>query len=245
MHLEQEMKRKHKEMQKHFESIAEEKKEKDSLMIKLKAMESKLLQGDENIVDKQERQQKIIQHKEEEMRRQREAEDDKRRKIAEMEEERIMAEENYSSVQDEIAVKSKKLKKLFTKFQGVKAEINDMEAEFQREREGMLDTIRELTKTLKLKSLVIDVFVPPEEVERIVERAEWNQETEDFNIMHIEYAGNNVRRAREEEEAKAKEREDEDGATQHAMEKNGSGFHDGDLLAHSSAQIQSFFITYY
>lgn len=42
-----------------------------------------------------------------------------------------------------------------------------MQEEFQREREDMLDTIRQLTRQLKLKDVIITNFVPPEESKKV------------------------------------------------------------------------------
>ena len=57
----------------------------------------------------------------------------------------------FGSLQDEVEAKTKKLKKLWSKFQQSKTEIKDLTEEFQGEREGMLETIRDLTRQLKLK----------------------------------------------------------------------------------------------
>lgn len=54
-------------------------------------------------------------------------------------------EEHYNSLQEEAEAKTRKLKKLWTKYKGAQAEIADMQAEFQREKEDILDTIRELS----------------------------------------------------------------------------------------------------
>lgn len=50
-------------------------------------------------------------------------------------------------------VKTKKLKKLWSKYQTAHREIKDIQEEFQQERSDMLDTIRELTRQLKLKEV--------------------------------------------------------------------------------------------
>lgn len=47
------------------------------------------------------------------------------------------------------------------------AEIRDLTEEFQKEKEDMLDTIRELNKQLKLKQILLDNFVPNHEVEKV------------------------------------------------------------------------------
>lgn len=50
-------------------------------------------------------------------------------------------------------MKTKKLKKLWSKYQTAHREIKDIQEEFQQERSDMLDTIRELTRQLKLKEV--------------------------------------------------------------------------------------------
>lgn len=77
---------------------------------------------------------------------------------------RLAVEEHYSSIQEEVEKKTKKLRKLFVKYEAAKQEVQDITEEFQAEREDLLDSIRALTQELKLKSLVIDYFIPPSEV---------------------------------------------------------------------------------
>jgi len=48
----------------------------------------------------------------------------------------------------------------------------------------MLDTIRQLTRNLKLKELVIANFIPDEAAKNIEKRAQWNQE-EDTWILQV------------------------------------------------------------
>lgn len=63
--------------------------------------------------------------------------------------------------------KTRKLKKVWHKLQGAQQEIKDLSEEFQKEREDMLDTIRELNKQLKLKQLLLEAFVPLQDIERV------------------------------------------------------------------------------
>ena len=42
------------------------------------------------------------------------------------------------------------------------AELADLQADQQREMEGLLDNVRQLTRDLRLQMLVIDAFIPPE-----------------------------------------------------------------------------------
>lgn len=56
-------------------------------------------------------------------------------------------------------MKTKKLKKLWSKYQTAQREVKDIQEEFQQERSDMLDTIRELTRQLKLKEVRLFVAV--------------------------------------------------------------------------------------
>jgi hypothetical protein len=79
----------------------------------------------------------------------------------EQEEEKLHLEEKYSSLSEEVSSKTKKLKKVWSKYQQAKVDIEDLEHEFMTEKNEMLDSIRHLTKQLKLKDFIIHNFIPP------------------------------------------------------------------------------------
>lgn len=97
----------------------------------------------------------------------REEEAQKAEKIAELEEAHLVAEGKYSNLQDEADNKTKKLKKLVKKLRGVTQEVEDQYAEFQSEKEGLLDCLRVLHQQMQLKTSVIEAFIPPEEVKKV------------------------------------------------------------------------------
>jgi len=74
--------------------------------------------------------------------------------------------------QEEVEGKSKKQKKPRAKYERARAEINDVQAEFAREKEDILDTIRELTRQLKLKQLVMSAYIPLDQLSKIERCAE-------------------------------------------------------------------------
>jgi hypothetical protein len=93
----------------------------------------------------------------------------------------------------QLEAKTRKLKKVWQKLQSAQTEIRDLATEFQKEREDMLDTIRELNKALKLKQVLLDAFVPREEADRIESRAIWDEEADEWSLMRLELAGNRIR----------------------------------------------------
>ena len=57
----------------------------------------------------------------------------------------------------------------------------------------MLDTIRQLTRTLKLKDLIISNFIPPDFSKGIEKRASWQDDEDCWVIQKMDLAGNNQR----------------------------------------------------
>ncbi|KAG7384353.1 Kinesin-like protein kif3a [Phytophthora pseudosyringae] len=162
------------------------------LLDRLAATQAKVLVGGEMMT-------KAAQQEDELRRTKLELEERKRqelqlaRELAEQEESNLMREEKYQSLQEEAEAKARKLKKVYTKVKEVLGDIKAMEKAHSREHEDLLDTIRQLTAQLKLKTLVLDYFVPPEAVGMLEARARWNDEEDDFTLDRLELAGNTLR----------------------------------------------------
>ncbi|KAF4685382.1 hypothetical protein FOZ60_006594 [Perkinsus olseni] len=110
--------------------------------------------------------------------------------LKDQEEERLLLAEKYEAKDGQVLKLTNKLEKLWHKYKNASAEVDDLQREFQQEREDMLESIRALSKELKLKSLVIDYFIPPDEYQRIVDRAQYDQVEDSWEISHMEIAGN-------------------------------------------------------
>ncbi|KAI8817604.1 P-loop containing nucleoside triphosphate hydrolase protein [Fimicolochytrium jonesii] len=97
----------------------------------------------------------------------------------------LQMEEHYASLQEEVDIKTKKLGKLFTRLQAAKSEINDLEDEFRAEREDFLDTIRELTRELSLKTALIENFVPVDDRKKVEAGAVFDDETDEWFVSGV------------------------------------------------------------
>eukprot|EP01034_Spumella_vulgaris_P034624 gene34624-42711_t len=95
------------------------------------------------------------------------------RRLAEKEEANLQMEEHYSSLQEEVEVKTAKLRKLWSRYNSVLSESKAMESEFENERTDFLSTIRDLTRSLALQQAVVRSFVPEERVKEVTECGEW------------------------------------------------------------------------
>lgn len=163
--------------------------EKQTLENQLRAMQEKLLIGGQ-VLDKAARQEEELRKAQVELEERRRQESTLAR---ELEEANVMIEEQYASMAEELEGKTRKLKKVWNKLQAAQEEIRDLSEEFQKEREDMLDTIRELNKQLKLKQLLLEAFVPLQDIERLESRAIWDEGADEWSIMRYELAGNRMR----------------------------------------------------
>lgn len=156
--------------------------QKAKLQNKLKMMEEKLIKGGE-VISKASKQEAALRKAEIELRERQENESRIARELAEKEEANLQLEEHFSSLQEEVEVKTKKLKKLWSKYQAATSEVQDLQEEFQSERADMLDTIRQLTRTLKLKDLIICNFIPEDFAKGIEKRAFWKDDEDCWTIQ--------------------------------------------------------------
>merc|ERR1719278_1412291 len=171
------------EMRRKEAMLAREKAEKEKMVAKIAAMESKLLTGGEKtIVDHTNEQQRALEQRRAEVAARRKTEIEVARKLEEQEEKGVELEKTYSSLQQEVEIKTRKLRKLFTKLQACKQDIVDVTEEYNRDRRDLEMTQEELLKELKLKYLIIENFVPCEEKERVLTRAQFDEEEDVWRL---------------------------------------------------------------
>ena len=87
-------------------------------------------------------------------------------------------------MQEELDFKTKKLESLWQQYNEANEQLNTVQDDFDRERNDMYDTIYELTNQLKLKNMIIDNFIPPEEFKKTEKVTQWNEDLNDWVINH-------------------------------------------------------------
>jgi cell division septum initiation protein DivIVA len=98
----------------------------------------------------------------------------------------MLLEEQYTTLQEAVDDKTRKLKKLWAKHKVATTEIDDLKTEFQAEKEDMLDTVRELTRQLKLKHLLLSHFVPLDEAQSLEKRARYDADHDAWQVSRLE-----------------------------------------------------------
>ncbi|XP_054162746.1 kinesin-like protein KIF3B [Oppia nitens] len=154
----------------------------EKLQTKIKAMESKLLVGGKNIVDHTNEQQIQLEIKNKELIEQKKRERQMLQKLEEQEESTFEYRETFTSLQQEVEIKRRKLKKLVSKLQSVKTEIMDVQESNARERRELEQMQNDLMKELKLKYIIIDNFIPIEEKNKLLSHIVFDEEEDDWKI---------------------------------------------------------------
>ena len=111
----------------HEASLATAQAEQDAIKQKLINLEKKIIVGGENLLDKAEEQERLLGESAKELEETIATEQKLREKLEAKEAERLDIEEKYSSLQEEAAGKTRKLKKVWGMLQSAKSELNDVQ----------------------------------------------------------------------------------------------------------------------
>ncbi|CAH3031146.1 unnamed protein product [Pocillopora meandrina] len=170
------------EIQKKAQQLKKQQEAQAGLKSKIKMMESKLLVGGKSIVDKTTEQERALEEQRIQIAEQQRREREIQQKLDEKEENAVEIKGNYTSLQQEVDSKTKKLKKLFGKLQTIRSEIADQQEAHIRERQELEQAQEDLTRELKLKSLIIENFIPPDERVKLTNRAVYDDEKEEWTL---------------------------------------------------------------
>jgi len=183
------------ELQERRKRRDEEQEAHERMLGQLKAMEEKMLVGSQ-VMETAKRQETELRKAQMEVEDKRRDEQRIKEELEAQQHDKFDLEEKYASAEEQVAKMTAKLEKLWNRHKQTQQEIHELQQEFQIEREDMLETIRELRKEVKLVCLTIDSFVPMEQYQQIVERAHYDESTDEWVIANIDLAGNRVRPAR-------------------------------------------------
>lgn len=173
------------EKERKIHDIKKQQQAKDALSGKIKAMESKLLVGGRTIVDHTNEQERALQAKRREIAEQLTKEREMKQKLEEREGSALEAHESYTSLQQEVDVKTKKLKKIYTKLQLAKSELADLQNNFSNDRIELQETQFELSREFKVRALIIENFIPPDERKKIEERIYFDDDDDCYKLKSL------------------------------------------------------------
>ncbi|VDK35214.1 unnamed protein product [Taenia asiatica] len=158
--------------------IKEEQAQTVELEAKLHRLESKLLGGGtEAVVEERTRMQAeaLAQHRRRLAAHQRHEHRMRARVRAESDNVATL-QEGFSSLRHEVEVYTSKLKKLFDRIQKIKQETKDLQDEHIIERQKQEKIQGQILRDMKLRQLILENFVPPDDKKRLEERAYFDEE---------------------------------------------------------------------
>lgn len=163
-------------------AIGREKEVTSELAKKLQELEGQLIRGGKNILDTYTERQVELETKLAEIAERKKREVEMQQQLELQEDSTMEIRETFTSLQQEVELKTRKLKKCYAKCMALKQEIQDTKEEHNRDRRELEMTQNELIKELKRLLLIIDNFVPLEVKSRLYTQAHYDEELEEWNL---------------------------------------------------------------
>jgi kinesin family protein 3/17 len=98
------------------------------------------------------------------------------------------------SLEEEIAAKTKRMKKVFAMLHSAKAEIEEVQRERREHHAEMIYHIKEASRELRRNLLVIEEFIPLDYIRKIEQESTWDDATGEWHIPAIASTGNSLRK---------------------------------------------------
>lgn len=171
---------------KNDDEVKQQNAEAEELLKKIQLLEGKMVLGGKNILDHTNEQQRVLEKSLAEIAERKRKEAEMRRKLEIEDESFEIVRGNYQNLQQEVDLKTKKLKRMMGKLQTIKQEVEDSTEVFNKERRDLEDTQSALIKDLKLKRLIIDNFMPSEHFSKVLASMRYDEVDDSWKAGHVE-----------------------------------------------------------
>ncbi|KRW98337.1 P-loop containing nucleoside triphosphate hydrolase [Pseudocohnilembus persalinus] len=159
--------------------------EQQEILRKIQQMDKMLMHGDE-LKRKERENEKLLMKKRQEKE---ELEQQERRRAEELAKQEEMDYDmilKSSSIKEEVEAKNAKINQLQQKIKQLKEDRQEIEDYRVRQKDELIDENRDIIRELKLFNLIIDHFVPQEEVKKLENRLEYSEEIDDWVVKQTD-----------------------------------------------------------
>jgi hypothetical protein len=184
-----------KDLQKEKEIRLQYEESQFALKEKMNLLQNQIISGNQSLLTKAQKQEIELKALNIKLKEQQEQEIKLKQSLVEKEREKDMLEfeklnemeDHYLSLQDELTMKTNKLKKLYKSYQTLVRERNELQEELQEERRQAADVQSEQFSILQLKELIIHHFIPEDYSQAIEAKAVRVPEENDSNNHEMKW----------------------------------------------------------
>eukprot|EP00768_Dysnectes_brevis_P006574 gnl/Dysnectes_brevis/5232_a7431_603.p1 GENE.gnl/Dysnectes_brevis/5232_a7431_603~~gnl/Dysnectes_brevis/5232_a7431_603.p1 ORF type:complete len:626 (-),score=229.63 gnl/Dysnectes_brevis/5232_a7431_603:147-1907(-) len=116
-----------------------------------------------------------------------------KRRLRKEQEQKEQYETEFATLQDALVAKRRTLKRLSGRMSELEEDVAELEAAQEREKGDLQGDLQELTRLLKLRTLVVDSFVPRQLLTMLEQASAYDEDQQQWFIPHSELAGNVIR----------------------------------------------------
>ncbi|XP_065169529.1 kinesin-like protein Klp68D isoform X2 [Atheta coriaria] len=164
------------------ERIEEGKMQVDELSKKLRTLEKQMVHGGKNIVDSVNENEIQLEKQKNEIAARKKREIEMQQELELEEESCLELKQGFQTLQQEVDFKREKLKRLHTKLQSTKQEITDNHENYLKERQELSEANEDASMHLRQAFLVLENFVPSEERSKLLNLAQFNEDTDNWAL---------------------------------------------------------------
>lgn len=171
-------------------------KQQEALLQQLRLLRAKIMVGGENLLDKAEMHQKLLDASKREIEEKRNAEIELKLRLEKKREAIEKMTQSKGTLEGQVLELDEKLRRALLIYKKCKEEQKDLHGEHQQLKENLLQSIKATSKEIKYADSIIGDFIPREYLDLIDVYAQYDDESDEWQIKYIALSGNNIAQTR-------------------------------------------------